>query len=104
MVKEIKAEEFEKEIEQKEVVLVDFYGNWCMPCKMLSGILDKVNVTLEEKINILKVDVDASVDLVKKYGVLTTPTLIVLKNGEEVEKAVGFRQEKQVVEMVSKYL
>lgn len=104
MVKEIQTEEFESEIKNNEIVLLEFYGTWCMPCKMLSGILDKVNETLENKINILKIDVDSNVELVKKYGVLTTPTLIVVKNGEEMEKAVGFRQEKQILELVKKYM
>ena len=104
MVKEINAEEFEKELNSNEVVLVEFFGVWCMPCKMLSGILDKADATLEGKVAILKVDVDKNVDLVKQYGVLTTPTMVLLKNGVEVERAVGFRQENQILEMVNKYL
>ena len=104
MVKEIVAEEFEKELASKEVVLAEFYGVWCMPCKMLSGVLDKVDAKMEDKINIVKIDVDKSTELVKKIGVLTTPTMVVFKNGEEVERAVGFRQEKQIVDMVSKFL
>ncbi len=104
MIKEIKTEEFESELKKNEVVLVEFFGTWCMPCKMLSSILDKVDEKMENKLTILKVDVDANMDLVRKYGVLTTPTLIVFKNEMEVDKVVGFRQEKQIIDLVSQYM
>lgn len=104
MIKEIKTEEFESELKKNEIVLVEFFGTWCMPCKMLSSILDKVDEKMENKLTILKVDVDANMDLVRKYGVLTTPTLIVFKNEMEVDKVVGFRQEKQIIDLVSQYM
>lgn len=104
MIKEIKTDEFESELKKNEVVLVEFFGTWCMPCKMLSSILDKVDEKMENKLTILKVDVDANMDLVRKYGVLTTPTLIVFKNEMEVDKVVGFRQEKQIIDLVSQYM
>lgn len=104
MIKEIKTDEFESELKKNEIVLVEFFGTWCMPCKMLSSILDKVDEKMENKLTILKVDVDANMDLVRKYGVLTTPTLIVFKNEMEVDKVVGFRQEKQIIDLVSQYM
>lgn len=104
MIKEITAEEFDAELKNNDTILVDFYGVWCMPCKMLSGVLEKADKTLEDKLTIAKIDVDTCTELVKKVGVLTTPTMIVFKNGEEVERAVGFRQEKQILDMVTKYL
>lgn len=103
MIKEVKAEEFENELKNNETMLVEFYGTWCMPCKMLSGILEKVDEKLENKFPILKIDVDTNIKLVRKYGVLTTPTLIMFKNGEEVEKIVGFRQEKQILDLIQQY-
>ncbi len=103
MIKEVKAEEFENELKNNETMLVEFYGTWCMPCKMLSGILEKVDEKLESKFPILKIDVDKNMKLVRKYGVLTTPTLIMFKNGEEVEKVVGFRQEKQILDLIQQY-
>lgn len=103
MIKEVKTEEFENELKNNETMLVEFYGTWCMPCKMLSGILEKVDEKLESKFPILKIDVDKNMKLVRKYGVLTTPTLIMFKNGEEVEKVVGFRQEKQILDLIQQY-
>lgn len=105
MVKEITTEEFDKEVlKQDKVVIIEFFGTWCMPCKMLSTILDNVGAKLEGKVDIFKLDVDENAELAKKYGVLTVPTILVLKDGAELEKAVGFRQEKQIMEMINQYI
>ena len=105
MIKIINSNEFEREVlNNKKVVLLDCYGSWCMPCKMLSSILDDVNKKLGDKLDIVKVDVDDNMELAREYGVLTVPTMLVIIGGEEVEKVVGFRQEKQVLDLVNKYL
>lgn len=105
MIKIINSNEFEREVlNNPKVVLLDFYGSWCMPCKMLSSILDDVNKKLGDKLDIVKVDVDDNMELAREYGVLTVPTMLVIIGGEEVEKVVGFRQEKQVLDLVNKYL
>lgn len=105
MIKIINSSEFETEVlNNKKVVLLDFFGSWCMPCKMLSSILEDVDKKIGDKLDIIKVDVDDNMDIAKNYGVLTVPTLLVIIGGEEVEKVVGFRQEKQVIDLVKKYL
>ena len=83
-----KIEDFEKEI--SEDVIVDFYADWCGPCKMLGPVLEETNF------NVLKVNVDDFQELAIKYGVMSIPTLIRFKNGEEVKKVIGFRTKEEL--------
>lgn len=77
---------FKDLIKKEEKVLVDFYANWCGPCKMLSPILEEA----KGKIKVIKVDVDEHEDLAREYGVMSIPTLVLLENGEEVKRNIGF--------------
>ena len=70
MIKEIKAEEFESELKNNDTILVEFYGVWCMPCKMLSTVLEKADKTLEGKLTIAKIDVDTT----SKSIMVSSPT------------------------------
>ena len=89
MVKHLeKIEEFNEEI--KGEVLVDFYADWCGPCKMLAPILEEIDM------NILKVNVDQFQELALKYGVMSIPTLIKFKNGEEIKKTIGFKTKEEL--------
>jgi len=70
----------------KEKVLVDFYANWCGPCKMLSPILEKT----ESDIKVIKVDVDKFEELARNYSVMSIPTIILFENGKEIKRNIGF--------------
>lgn len=78
----------------KDKVLVDFYAEWCGPCKMLAPNLEKLDY------NILKVDVDKFQDLAISYGVMSVPTLILFKGGKEVNKSIGYLDIDELKEMV----
>lgn len=99
MVVDINNENFDNEVlKHKGVVIMDFYGTWCMPCKILAPIVDKV--VEEQGIKLAKVDVDNNTELVKKFGIMSVPTLIVFKDGVEVSKSSGVVSENRILELI----
>ena len=80
------------------IVIVDFYGTWCMPCKMLAPIVDKV--CKEKNIKLAKVDIDENEELVRKFGLMSVPTLKIFKNGIEIKNSVGLISEQQLLELI----
>jgi len=86
------------------VTLVDFYADWCGPCKMIAPVLEQLSTEFEGKAHIVKLDVDASPDIAQSFGVMSIPTLIVFKNGEAVGKVVGFQQKAQLAALISRAL
>lgn len=100
----VQKDEFEKIICESKPTIVDFFATWCGPCKMLSPILEKVEEDSKGEFNIIKVDVDESYDVAKKYGIMSVPTMIIFKDGDEQEKIVGLRQKNQIEEAVRSYL
>ena len=75
--------DFEKEI-SKEFILVDFYADWCGPCKMMGKVLEEM-----DNIDILKVNVDSYPNIAREFKVMSIPTLIIFENGKEVKKNIG---------------
>ena len=84
------------EVVNEEFVLVDFFAEWCWPCKMISPILDELQAEFEDKINIIKVNVDNSMDIAEQYNISNIPALVLLKKGQEVQRLIGFSP-KQVI-------
>ncbi|MFH1533570.1 MAG: thioredoxin [Nitrospirota bacterium] len=83
---------FGEEVLKSDVpVLVDFFAEWCGPCKMLGPIVEELTGEYEGKVKIGKLDVDASPTVAGKYGVQSIPTLIFFKGGEAVDKLMGFQ-------------
>ena len=79
--------EFEKEV-QCEVVLVDFYADWCGPCQMLAPVLEELDK--EGKVKVVKIDVDSLPDLARQFRVMSIPTVMLFKNGQFVKKQLGY--------------
>lgn len=91
---------FEEEVlKSKETVLVDFYADWCGPCQMLSPIVDEV-ANEREDIKVCRINVDNEQDLAIKYDVMSIPTLVVIKNGEEVNRTVGLVDKNEILDMI----
>ncbi len=78
--------QFKELIVSEEKILVDFYATWCGPCKMLAPVLEKV----ESNLKVIKVDTDEFEELARRYGVMSIPTLVLLSNGNEIKRHIGF--------------
>ncbi|WP_323702694.1 thioredoxin [Mammaliicoccus sp. Dog046] len=93
---------FDEQIKEG-VSLVDFWAPWCGPCKMIAPVLEDLAKDVEGKANIVKVDVDENQATAAKYEVMSIPTLIVFKDGEAVDKVVGFQPKEQLEQVLSKH-
>lgn len=88
-------------LESREPVLVDFWAEWCGPCKMLSPIIDEVAKENVGKVKICKLNVDNAQRISKRYGVMSIPTVMLFKDGEEVERAIGFRPKSYIIRIIN---
>lgn len=93
-----------KDVSNDGVVLVDFWAPWCGPCKMIAPILQELDVELGDTAKIVKVDVDDNQVTSANFGIMSIPTLLVLKNGEVVEKVVGYQPKELLKELVEKHI
>lgn len=101
----VSQENFDQEVlGQPEPVLVDFWADWCGPCRMLAPTIDAVADEMVGKLKVCKVNVDNAPDLSRKYGVMTIPTVILFKNGEEVERSIGLVTKAAIITLIEKYI
>ena len=85
-------------------VLVDFWAEWCGPCKMIAPVLEELATELDAKLTIGKIDVDENQSTAMAYGVYSIPTLLLFKDGEAVERIVGFQPKPQLVSKLQPHL
>jgi thioredoxin 1 len=83
------------------VVLVDFYADWCGPCKMIAPVLEQVSSELED-VKIVKVNVDTAPAVAQQYGVMSIPTLVLLKDGNKVAQTMGFQPKEMLKGWIEK--
>ncbi len=93
-------ENFDAEIGGDTPILVDFWASWCGPCKMLMPIIDQIAKEAGDSYRVGKVNVDEQGELAMRYGIQSIPTLIVFKNGEEVNRSLGVRPKGAILEML----
>lgn len=105
MVKQITTAQFEQEVLQSELpVLVDFWAEWCGPCRMVAPVLEEVDKELGQSLKIVKVNVDEEGELAQRYGVMSIPTLMVFKGGEVMETSVGFQPKKELISRLQPHI
>lgn len=96
----ITAQNFEQEVLQSDKpVLVDFYADWCGPCKMMAPVIEEVAGEVAD-IKVGKLNIDNEMEIAQKYGVMSIPTLIVFKNGAEIKRDLGAKPKKAVLDML----
>lgn len=98
----ISNDNYSKEVlEYKEkVVLVDFYVDWCGPCKMMAPVVEEISEELKDKVKVCKVNVDENQNLAAQYGIMSIPTLIFVKNGKLEKTLVGLRDKQELVSII----
>lgn len=85
-------------------VLVDFYAEWCGPCKAAAPIIEEIADDYADKLTVGKVDIDAQPELTQRYNVMSIPTVLIFKDGEEVERKIGFGGRAGYEELIKKVL
>ena len=94
----VTSENFKSEVlESEKPVLVDFYADWCGPCKMMSPVIEELAEELSDRLKVGKINVDENQDLAMEYGIMSIPTIVLIKNGEVTKTFVGVRDKNELM-------
>ena len=103
-VKEVSDSSFEKDVlGSSKPVLVDFWAQWCTPCRMLAPTVEAVAQQYSQSANVVKLNVDDNPSTAQRYGIKGIPTLILFREGKEVERVVGATSKESITRMIEKY-
>ena len=102
-VPELTKEEFD-DFNKEGLVFIDFFANWCMPCLMMSPVIDELNEKFEGKIKFGKVDVEDNQELAHKFKVASIPNMILFKDGKEIDRVIGSISSDDLVKKLEKHL
>ena len=101
---ELTSETFDDSVANETPTLVDFWAEWCAPCRAISPILEEIATEYESKLRIVKLNADEHPDVVRKLGVMSIPTLILFAKGEEKTRIVGARAKQQLLKDIDPHL
>jgi thioredoxin 1 len=86
------------------IVLADFFATWCGPCKMIAPVLEELDQDKGNQVKIVKIDVDQNQETANKFGIMSIPTLLVMKDGKVVDTLVGFKSKEALEEALNKHI
>ncbi|MDU4861026.1 MAG: thioredoxin [Terrisporobacter othiniensis] len=87
-----------------KLVVMDFFATWCGPCKMLAPIFESLSSEMSDKVDFAQIDIDRSLEVVEEYKIVSVPTMIIFKNGKEVQRIVGFVPKEQIKSKIKAHL
>ncbi|OJF95332.1 thioredoxin [Alkalibacterium sp. f15] len=102
MVRELTDQNFDQET-GSGLALTDFWATWCGPCRMQSPVIDELNEESDGNVNYFKMDVDANQSTPSKFGIMSIPTLLVTKDGEVIDKLIGYHSKEQILAKLSQH-
>jgi len=101
---ELNKENFSETVGSTKPVLVDYWAEWCGPCKMVAPILEEVAVDLSDKLTVGKVDVDENQELAAQFNIMSIPTLVLFKDGEVIDQAIGALSKAQLLSFLEQHI
>jgi thioredoxin 1 len=102
---EVNKAEFQQEVLNSSTpVLVDFWAEWCGPCKMIAPIVDELAAEYDGRLRVAKLDADENPEILQQYGVMGIPTLILFKDGKDVARIVGYKPKNKIVSKIADHL
>lgn len=101
---ELSKENFEKEIKDNKVVVIDFWAAWCGPCRTLSPILDELSEEMKGKVTFCKVNVDDNQELAAQHQIVSIPTVLIYKNGSQVDQFIGSYPKEEIIKKLQSVL
>ena len=102
---EVNQDEFQTEVlDSATPVLVDFWAEWCGPCKMIAPIVDEIADEYDGRLRVAKVDADVNQEVLMNYGIMSIPTLVLFKDGQAVERITGFTPKGKIVDKLNVHI
>ena len=98
---ELNNQNFEQEVLKSNMpVLIDFWATWCGPCRMMAPVVDAIAKEKDGEVKVCKVNIDENQELAEKYGVMSIPTFVIIKNGSETGRTVGVQSKEEIMKLI----